>query len=74
MLSVKIVNLVRHQARRNLGMMAPVLNQAAVATDPIQQLFVDKIRDYSEKKAVGLLAHMRLGGDYCFYSCTGGWR
>jgi F-type H+-transporting ATPase subunit 6 len=32
--------------RRNIGICAPVLQKA---TDPIQQLFVDKIREYAKK-------------------------
>ena len=34
--------------KRNLGVSA-VLAQKATATDPIQQLFVDKIREYAKK-------------------------
>nr|AQS22682.1 mitochondrial ATP synthase-coupling factor 6 [Pseudodiaptomus poplesia] len=36
------------QGVRNFGVMAPA---AQKATDPIQQLFVDKIQEYSQKKA-----------------------
>ncbi|ESN97157.1 hypothetical protein HELRODRAFT_127438, partial [Helobdella robusta] len=34
---------------RNIGITAPCLQVAAVATDPIQKLFIDKIRDYANK-------------------------
>lgn len=32
--------------QRNLGLLAPMLQKAS---DPIQQLFVDKIREYKQK-------------------------
>ena len=32
--------------RRNIGISAPVLQKAS---DPIQQLFLDKLREYSQK-------------------------
>ncbi|GFG36589.1 hypothetical protein Cfor_06200 [Coptotermes formosanus] len=34
--------------RRNIGICAPVLQKA---TDPIQQLFIDKIREYAKKSS-----------------------
>jgi F-type H+-transporting ATPase subunit 6 len=37
---------VRIILRRNIGICAPILQKA---TDPIQQLFVDKIREYAKK-------------------------
>ncbi|XP_065072939.1 ATP synthase-coupling factor 6, mitochondrial [Ochlerotatus camptorhynchus] len=40
------------QARRNYGVSAVVLSKA---TDPIQQLFVNKLRDYRSKSAGGKL-------------------
>lgn len=38
-------------ARRNIGITAPALQKAS---DPIQQLFVDKIREYNQKSRSGL--------------------
>merc|ERR1712142_357684 len=44
---------VRTHLKRNIYISAPALQQAT-AIDPIQQLFVDKIRDYASKsKAAG---------------------
>lgn len=44
---------VRIHLKRNIYISAPVLQQAA-SLDPIQQLFIDKIRDYAKKsKAAG---------------------
>ncbi|XP_029732504.2 ATP synthase-coupling factor 6, mitochondrial [Aedes albopictus] len=40
------------QARRNYGVSAVVLSKA---TDPIQQLFVNKLRDYKSKSSGGKL-------------------
>jgi F-type H+-transporting ATPase subunit 6 len=37
---------VRSVARRNFGVAAPALQKIS---DPIQQLFVDKIREYKSK-------------------------
>lgn len=34
-------------ARRNLGLTAVIANK--VATDPIQKLFVDKVKEYAQK-------------------------
>ena len=39
---------VRTHLKRNIYISAPALQQAA-ALDPIQQLFIDKIRDYANK-------------------------
>ncbi|XP_012276957.1 ATP synthase-coupling factor 6, mitochondrial [Orussus abietinus] len=38
--------------KRNVGVFAPALQKA---TDPIQQLFIDKIREYKSKSAGGKL-------------------
>ncbi|KAG8035411.1 hypothetical protein G9C98_006857, partial [Cotesia typhae] len=38
--------------RRNIGMMAPCMNKVS---DPIQQLFLDKIREYKSKSSGGKL-------------------
>jgi F-type H+-transporting ATPase subunit 6 len=37
---------VRLILKRNIGVCAPALQKA---TDPIQQLFIDKIREYAKK-------------------------
>ncbi|XP_050295846.1 ATP synthase-coupling factor 6, mitochondrial [Anthonomus grandis grandis] len=55
MLSYQILNNLRSSARsavhsRNIGVLAPCLQKA---TDPIQQLFVDKIREYKQKSNNG---------------------
>lgn len=39
------VNVVKN-ARRNFGLAAPAMQKAS---DPIQQLFVDKVREYAKK-------------------------
>lgn len=36
--------------RRNIGMTAVVYQAAAPKVDPIQQLFLDKVREYSKKQ------------------------
>lgn len=51
MLSAQILKGVKTHLRsvvcsRNLGLMAPALQKA---TDPIQQLFLDKLREYKQK-------------------------
>lgn len=51
MLSYQVLSGVKHHIRgvvcqRNLGVLAPLLQKA---TDPIQQLFLDKIREYKQK-------------------------
>ncbi|XP_053980981.1 ATP synthase-coupling factor 6, mitochondrial [Hylaeus volcanicus] len=38
--------------KRNIGIVAPALQKAS---DPIQQLFIDKIREYKSKSANGKL-------------------
>jgi F-type H+-transporting ATPase subunit 6 len=42
--------------RRNIGICAPVLQKA---TDPIQQLFVDKIREYAKKSRYWSYTHVK---------------
>ncbi|KAL8585366.1 hypothetical protein ACOMHN_035560 [Nucella lapillus] len=46
--------VVTVQARRNIGVSAVVAQKAAVS-DPIQQMFLDKIREYRTKSAGGKL-------------------
>ncbi|XP_068152321.1 ATP synthase-coupling factor 6, mitochondrial [Drosophila tropicalis] len=46
------VRVLRTEARRNIAILAPALNKAS---DPIQQLFLDKVRDYKQKSAGGKL-------------------
>ncbi|ESO83337.1 hypothetical protein LOTGIDRAFT_236637 [Lottia gigantea] len=41
-------HVVRQECRRNIGFTAVALQQAKL--DPIQQLFVNKIREYAQKK------------------------
>ncbi|KAF5305757.1 hypothetical protein FQR65_LT07653 [Abscondita terminalis] len=55
MLSRQALSGIKHHLRvvvcqRNLGILAPVFNKA---TDPIQQLFIDKIREYKQKSGGG---------------------
>ncbi|KAH1014726.1 ATP synthase-coupling factor 6, mitochondrial [Dendroctonus ponderosae] len=55
MLSYQILSNVKTSVRsaihsRNIGILAPCLQKA---TDPIQQLFVDKIREYKQKSNSG---------------------
>jgi len=46
--------LVYTQFRRNLGVSAVLAQKTAAVSDPIQQLFLDKIREYAKKsKAAG---------------------
>ena len=40
-------SMVAQQAKRNIGVSAVVYNQASL--DPIQQLFLDKVREYKTK-------------------------
>jgi len=47
-------SVVNHQVQRNLAVSA-VAAQKAGSLDPIQQLFVDKIREYRTKSAGGKL-------------------
>ncbi|XP_070062827.1 ATP synthase-coupling factor 6, mitochondrial isoform X2 [Drosophila virilis] len=44
------VRVLRTEARRNIAIVAPALNKAS---DPIQQLFLDKVREYKQKSAGG---------------------
>ncbi|XP_056631912.1 ATP synthase-coupling factor 6, mitochondrial [Diorhabda carinulata] len=55
MLSSQFLNTVKNSVRtgvcsRNIGILAPCLQKA---TDPIQQLFIDKIREYRQKSNSG---------------------
>ncbi|XP_050600888.1 ATP synthase-coupling factor 6, mitochondrial isoform X1 [Bombus affinis] len=52
MLTQRIITSVPKVIKRNIGILAPALQKAA---DPIQQLFLDKIREYSAKSAGGKL-------------------
>ncbi|XP_033227810.1 ATP synthase-coupling factor 6, mitochondrial [Belonocnema kinseyi] len=52
MLSRRITVLGPKIIKRNIGITAPALQKA---TDPIQQLFVDKIREYKSKSSGGKL-------------------
>ncbi|XP_019881576.1 ATP synthase-coupling factor 6, mitochondrial [Aethina tumida] len=57
MLSSSILSGVKTSVRtavcsRNIGILAPCLQKAS---DPIQQLFVDKIREYKSKSSGGKL-------------------
>ena len=44
------VRVLRTEARRSIGIVGPALNKAA---DPIQQLFLDKVREYKQKSSGG---------------------
>ncbi|KAH8330274.1 hypothetical protein KR067_000711 [Drosophila pandora] len=46
------VRVLRTEARRNIAIVAPALNKAS---DPIQQLFLDKVREYKQKSSGGKL-------------------
>ncbi|KAK4884406.1 hypothetical protein RN001_000677 [Aquatica leii] len=55
MLSQQVLTGIKSHLRvvvcqRNLGILAPALNKA---TDPIQQLFIQKIREYKQKSGGG---------------------
>ncbi|XP_037953441.1 ATP synthase-coupling factor 6, mitochondrial [Teleopsis dalmanni] len=53
MLSQSILSgarILRTEAKRSIGIMAPALNKVS---DPIQQLFLDKVREYKQKSAGG---------------------
>ena len=42
---------MKHLAKtRNIGISAVVCQKAAAQLDPIQQLFLEKVREYSKKK------------------------
>ncbi|GAB1602410.1 ATP synthase-coupling factor 6, mitochondrial-like [Argonauta hians] len=44
-----ISRVISTTAQRNIGLSAPAMQTAAPALDPIQQLFVSKIREYADK-------------------------
>ncbi|KAH8383924.1 hypothetical protein KR009_011302 [Drosophila setifemur] len=46
------VRVLRTEIRRNIAIVAPALNKAS---DPIQQLFLDKVREYKQKSSGGKL-------------------
>lgn len=48
MLTSRLLSGVRQIGRRNFGIAAPALQKVS---DPIQQLFLDKIREYKSKSA-----------------------
>jgi len=48
-------DVVYQQAQRNIGVSAVVSNKAAANLDPIQGLFLDKIREYASKSVGGKL-------------------
>ena len=48
-LRLAAVSFVRFNAQRNLTLSAVAMQQK-VAADPIQQLFVEKVREYATKK------------------------
>ncbi|XP_022913321.1 ATP synthase-coupling factor 6, mitochondrial [Onthophagus taurus] len=55
MLYNQVLTGVKHHVKgaicqRNIGILAPCLQKA---TDPIQQLFVDKLREYNQKSGGG---------------------
>ncbi|KAK3585087.1 hypothetical protein CHS0354_004276 [Potamilus streckersoni] len=47
--SAAVRSCLWHQLHRNLGVTAVFIQKASTATDPIQQLFVSKIREYAQK-------------------------
>ncbi|XP_053946323.1 ATP synthase-coupling factor 6, mitochondrial [Anastrepha obliqua] len=55
MLSQSILSsarVLRTEARRSIGIIAPALNKVS---DPIQQLFLEKVRDYKKRSSGGKL-------------------
>ena len=50
--SLRAAGFVRLQLRRNLATTSLILQQKQ-AVDPIQQIFVDKVREYAKKKTAG---------------------
>lgn len=42
------IRVLRTEARRNIAIVAPALSKSS---DPIQQLFLDKVREYKQKSA-----------------------
>merc|ERR1712062_581068 len=51
----QVAPAVVQTARRNIGVSAVAAQKAAAVTDPIQQLFLNKIREYKTKSAGGKL-------------------
>lgn len=46
------VRVLRTEARRSIAIIAPALNKAqGTPSDPIQQLFLDKVREYKQKSS-----------------------
>lgn len=43
------VRLIAAESRRGFGIFVPAAQKAATATDPIQQLFLEKLREYKSK-------------------------
>nr|XP_033325675.1 ATP synthase-coupling factor 6, mitochondrial [Megalopta genalis]XP_033325676.1 ATP synthase-coupling factor 6, mitochondrial [Megalopta genalis] len=52
MLTKRLTTGVPKIFKRNIGIVAPAWKQAS---DPIQQLFLDKVREYKQKSAGGKL-------------------
>ncbi|XP_076662558.1 ATP synthase-coupling factor 6, mitochondrial [Halictus rubicundus] len=52
MLTKRLATSVPKIFKRNIGIVAPALQKAS---DPIQQLFLDKLREYTAKSAGGKL-------------------
>ncbi|CAK9832250.1 ATP synthase-coupling factor 6, mitochondrial [Anthophora retusa] len=52
MLTQRLVKSAPKVIKRNIGILAPAFKEAS---DPIQQLFLDKIREYKSKSAGGKL-------------------
>jgi F-type H+-transporting ATPase subunit 6 len=59
-LRLGVLNFVRVNTRRHLTLSAVALQQK-VAADPIQQLFVDKVREYANKKKASGGKLVKLG-------------
>nr|BAN20555.1 coupling factor, putative [Riptortus pedestris] len=51
-LLLKSVRVVSKSAQRDIGVFAPALQKVS---DPIQQLFIDKLREYKKKSSGGQL-------------------
>ncbi|KAL2712401.1 hypothetical protein V1478_017924 [Vespula squamosa] len=52
MLRLRLIPNIPKIFKRNIGIVAPALQKAS---DPIQQLFIDKIREYNSKSQGGKL-------------------
>lgn len=52
MLTKRLATSVPKVLKRNIGIVAPALQKAS---DPIQQLFLDKLREYTSKSSGGQL-------------------